>query len=119
MKDGRVVRMGRYGALLETPSSEGKPKFVGLEPYMKLAKKQLDQVNEEDLELLLRMPFKIGQFTVRYGRYGFYASQACGGENRTLTIYGRYLQDMLKGNWQFLEAMFLECPPDGKKKISD
>lgn len=119
MKHGRVVRMGRYGALLETPCSDGKPKFVGLEPYMKLAKKQLDQINEGDVELLMRMPFQIGQFTVRYGRYGFYASRACAGESRRLTIYGRYLERMLQGNWQFLEEMFRNCPEESKKKISD
>ena len=112
LKHGRIVRMGKYGPLVEIPISEGKSNFVGLAPYMKLAKKQMEQITDADLDLLLKMPLKVGRFKVQYGRFGFYASEDAAkrtSDCNTLTIYAKHLESMHKNEWKFLEKMFEEA----------
>lgn len=125
LKHGRIVRMGKYGPLVEIPISEGKSKFVGLAPYMKLAKKQMEQITDADLDLLLKMPLKVGRFKVQYGRYGFYVSEDAAkrtSDCNTLTIYAKHLESMHKNEWTFLEKMFEEAkctqkPSKNKKNV--
>jgi DNA topoisomerase-1 len=121
-KKGRTVRMGRYGPLVEMPCSEKeckadtqKPTMYGLEAYMKFAKKTLGDVDDIDIDLIASMPKRVKNYVVRYGRYGFYVVQECkSSEGKTLTIYGRYSEDVRKNRWEFLDDMFKERPCPNK-----
>ena len=124
-KKGRTVRMGRYGPLVEMPCSEKecnvdtrKPIMYGLEAYMKFAKKTLNDVDDTDIDLIASMPKRVRNYVVRYGRYGFYVAQECkSSEGKTLTIYGKYLEDVRNNRWEFLDDMFKDrpCPKSGQK----
>ena len=121
-KKGRTVRMGRYGPLVEMPCSEKeckedtqKPTMYGLEAYMKFAKKTLGDVDDVDIDLIASMPKRVKNYVVRYGRYGFYVVQECkSSQGKTLTIYGRYYEDVRKNKWEFLDDMFKERPCSNK-----
>tara|TARA_B110000483_G_scaffold241733_1_gene325513 strand:- start:1744 stop:3078 length:1335 start_codon:yes stop_codon:yes gene_type:complete len=129
-KKGRTVRMGRYGPLVEMPCSEKnckpegeKPTIYGLDAYMKFAKKSIEDVDDTDIDLIASMPKRVKKYVVRYGRYGFYVVQECkSSEGKTLTIYGRYSEDVLKNKWDFLDDMFKDRPcsklPQKDPKIS-
>jgi DNA topoisomerase-1 len=71
-----IVREGKYGALIETMNGD-KKEYTGLKPYLTLIKKNLEDINEEDVKFVLKFPVKIGKkdnidaFLV-IGPYGFY-----------------------------------------------
>ena len=117
-QQGRTVRMGRYGPLVEIPCSDKsckaeaqKPTIFGLDAYMKFAKKHIADIDDVDIDLILSMPKRVKDYVVRYGRYGFYVVQECKrSEGKTLTIYSRYLEDVRKNRWDFLDDMFTNRP---------
>lgn len=72
-----IVRMGKYGPLIET---KGEKAYIGLRPYLKLTKKSYTDIVEDDIALLLSMPKAISiNVHLKYGRYGFYID--ANGEN--------------------------------------
>ena len=105
MKNGMIVRVGQYGPLIEnkTPSS-GQPQFYSLKPYLKMTNTTLEDITDEDVAFVTSFPRKVGPYTIRLGRYGFYVSKA--GSDRTLTIYPKFLPDMRDGNFDFLKPLF-------------
>ena len=105
MRNGMVVRVGQYGPLIENKTpAPGQPQFYSLKPYLKLTNASLEDVTDKDVAFVTSFPRKVGPFTIRLGRYGFYASKE--GSDRTLTVYPKFLQDMRDGNFDFLTLLF-------------
>lgn len=82
-----VVRLGKYGPLIEKVIEKGADKaaktFVGLVPYLKLTKKAYNEVTDDEVKLLVSLPKRLGPGAeLKYGRYGFYV--VADGENYML-----------------------------------
>lgn len=75
-----TIRLAKYGPVIEyQPSTSDKKKsYIGIKPYMKMFKKDMEDINESDIQLLTSLPKKIAviagkECTFVYGPYGFYA----------------------------------------------
>lgn len=71
-----IVREGKYGALIETMNGD-KKEFTGLKPYMALVKKNIEDIDENDVKAVLKFPKVIGKVdkldvVLVIGPYGFY-----------------------------------------------
>lgn len=71
------VRMAKYGPVIEYDGEAGKKAYVNLTPFLKMHKKEMGDVTEEDIVLLTGLPRSIGRvdgkpFELVYGKYGFY-----------------------------------------------
>jgi DNA topoisomerase I len=66
-------RVGKYGPVLEY-TCDKITKYINLKPYLALVRKNLKDVNAADIQLLVKMPHKIGSTgaSLLYGQYGFY-----------------------------------------------
>lgn len=72
-----VVRIGKYGPLIEIKANDPKKKssFIGLKPYLRLVKKSFSEMNEKEIENLMTLPKNLNakkDAWLKYGRYGFY-----------------------------------------------
>ena len=117
MKNGMIVRVGQYGPLIEnkTPSA-GQPQFYSLKPYLKMTNTTLEDVTDKDVAFVTSFPRKVGPYTIRLGRYGFYVSRD--GSDRTLTIYPKFLPDMRDGNFDFLKPLFEKYGAEKNDRVS-
>jgi len=75
-----TIRLAKYGPVIEyQPSASDKKKaFIGIKPYMKMFKKNMEDIDESDIQLLIHLPKKIAVIEGKecmfvYGPYGFYA----------------------------------------------
>lgn len=71
-----IVREGKYGALIETMNGD-KKEFTGLKPYMAIVKKNIEDIDENDIKAVLKFPKIIGKVekldvALVIGPYGFY-----------------------------------------------
>jgi len=100
---GVVIRVGRYGPMFEWDS-----KNYSLKPYLKISGKQLEHVTDKDIELIRSLPktvrFKNDEYTIAYGRYGFYTCRHK--DKRTLTIYAKYLTNLMEREYDFVSKMY-------------
>lgn len=101
MKDGRIVRVGRYGPLIETPRKGEKSVFHSLKPYLAATRKTLKDIDDADVQLIVSMPRRVNKLTVEYGRYGFYVRDE---EKQTRKIYPKFIANMLQNDYEFLSA---------------
>lgn len=95
-----TVRLGKYGPLIEKQVEKGTPKeYVGLTAYLKLTKKAYSELSNDEVEMLVNMPMRIGAASanaeLRYGRYGFYV--VIDGENYMLPM--KWVRQEF-GGWQ-------------------
>lgn len=72
-----IIRHAKYGPVIEYTGKDDKKVFVNLKPYLKMMKKELSDIDETDVRMLLSYPQKIAtidkkDFVFVYGPYGFY-----------------------------------------------
>ena len=104
-----IVRDAKYGPVIEICGDTRK--FVGLAPYMEACKKTVDDIDESDISLLVMLPLEIKGYCVKYARYGFFVTDQK--TNKSLNIYPKFIKDMLKRDFSFIDKMFTDPP---KKK---
>ena len=104
-----IVRDAKYGPVIEICGDTRK--FVGLAPYMDACKKTVDDIDESDISLLVMLPLEIKGYCVKYARYGFFVTDQK--TNKSLNIYPKFIKDMLKRDFSFIDKMFTDPP---KKK---
>ena len=71
-----IVRNGKFGPLIET-TIKNKKSFIGLKPYLNIVKKNLEDLTEADIKVVLQYPKIIGkknnkEIELLMGKYGFY-----------------------------------------------
>lgn len=71
-----IVRMAKYGPVIEYKNNN-QTKYINLKSYMQITKKQLNDIDKNDIELLINTPINIGKIDninayFTYGPYGFY-----------------------------------------------
>ena len=72
-----IVRLAKYGPVIEYVSDMKKKTFITLKPYLKYFRKELNDVKEDDIRYILKHPRKLcvvdgKEFVLVYGPYGFY-----------------------------------------------
>ena len=73
-----TIRVARYGPVIEwNPAPGGKKMYVNLKPYLSFVKKEMCNIIEEEVLLLVNLPRPIAtvkghDFMLAYGPYGFY-----------------------------------------------
>lgn len=72
-----IIRLAKYGPVIEYREGEDK-RYINLKPFLRLVRKELMEVNEDDIDLLTRTPIYLGlvdnkKVYLAYGPYGFYA----------------------------------------------
>lgn len=81
-----IIRLAKYGPVIEY-SENGEKRYISLKPFLKLVRKELLDITEEDVDILTRTPIYIGlidgkKVYLAYGPYGFYAKM----ENMNVTL---------------------------------
>ena len=73
------IRIAKYGPVIEYVGTEDakKKNYIGLKPYMKMFKKELQEIDKDDIALLTSLPRKLVKvdgedFMFVYGPYGIY-----------------------------------------------
>lgn len=71
-----TVREARYGPVIETMVKE-KKEYINLKAYLGIVKKNIEELNENDVKFVLQFPKKIGRkenedVILLIGPYGFY-----------------------------------------------
>jgi DNA topoisomerase-1 len=72
-----IVRVAKYGPVIEYVDNSGTKKYINLKPYMKYFRKELSDIGEDDITMLTRLPKNLAviegnEFDFVYGPYGFY-----------------------------------------------
>lgn len=102
--DGKeyIVRLAKYGPVIEyTDSEEGnKKKFIGLKPYMSYVRKELGEIDENDIRMLLDTPrvfceIRGKPFMLAYGPYGFYGKY----EGDNIALSRRTILNIMKNTY--------------------
>lgn len=71
-----ICRNGKFGPLLESNIND-KKEFIGLKGYLEMTKKTLKDINEQDVNLIIKLPHTICKinnknFDIHIGPYGLY-----------------------------------------------
>lgn len=71
-----IIRQAKYGPVIEYKDNN-QTKYINLKSYMQLTKKQISDIDKNDIELLLNTPIDMGKIDninayLTYGPYGFY-----------------------------------------------
>ena len=97
-----IVRMARFGPIIEIPSTP-KSIYIPLSPYMKIKQiSDIKEINNKDIEFLMRFPVKYKKYSINYKSYGFYVHDG----TKSLTIYPRFFDDLYKQNYEFVDNMY-------------
>jgi DNA topoisomerase-1 len=101
-----IVRLAKYGPVIETKGEDGKKIFINLKPYLKMMRKEMSDVDAADIKLLTSFPKSLGminrkEFIFVYGPYGFYGKHA--GENIRLTP--KTVWSILKGEDEAVDGI--------------
>jgi DNA topoisomerase-1 len=72
-----IVRIARYGPVIEYDDKDGKKEYIPLKDYLKYVGKEYTDVDEKDIKLLTRIPFVVAEVNgkpieLHLGRYGLY-----------------------------------------------
>lgn len=72
-----IIRLAKYGPVIEY-SENGEKRYINLKPFLKLVRKELLDITEDDVDILTRTPIYLGlvdgkKVYLAYGPYGFYA----------------------------------------------
>ena len=91
-----IVRVARYGPVIQHDKS-----FIDLKAYLHDTNKQIDDINNDDIKLLLSLPKQIlKDRELCYGRYGFYVK--CLDTDKTLRVYKQNIAKVLANNFDFI-----------------
>lgn len=98
--DGKpyIIRHAKYGPVIEMEvPGQAKKGFINLKPYLKLFKKDIMDVVEDDVRLLVGMPRKLcvidkKEFVFTYGPYGFYGKY----QDRNIRLPYKTVSSILK-----------------------
>ena len=93
------VRTARYGPVIECCDSK---RFIDLKPYFKLVNTSIDDITEHDVKFLLSFPITFNDYGIDYKRYGFFAKK----NEKTLTIYAKFIPMLREKDYAFLDSMF-------------
>lgn len=104
--DGKkiVVRVARYGPVIEIKNEETRSQYINLDPFMKLiGESDLANITKKHIKFLMSFPKKYKEFTINYKAYGFYITDA---NNNSKSInYRNYAEFILKDDFSFIESM--------------
>lgn len=103
-----VVREARFGPVIEHKESKT---FYGLKPYLDLSKKELKNIDQSDIKLIINTPITFEKYTIKYARYGFYATD--NDTKKSENIGQKYLKNLESKDYGFLKNLFDN--PDKKK----
>jgi DNA topoisomerase-1 len=101
-----VLRIARFGPVIDIKSSNEneKSKFLTLKPYMKSMRiTDLKDISISDIKFLLEFPKKVNKYTIHYKSYGFYVEND---NNKTMTIYPKFLENLKNKDYSFVEKIF-------------
>lgn len=92
-----ITRFAKYGPVIEYDSA-GQKKYIGLKSYMKQFRKELNNVDADDIRLLTSLPKTIGMiddspFNFVYGPYGFYGKY----KERNIKLPFKVVKNILGG----------------------
>jgi len=97
-----IVRMARFGPIIEIPTTT-KSIFIPLSPYMKIKQmSDINEINKNDIEFLLRFPVKHKSYLIDYKSYGFFVNDG----KKSLSIYPKFFKDLYKQNYEFIDNMY-------------
>ena len=98
--DGVVytVRLAKYGPVIESAGPDSKKNFINLKPYLKMMKKEMSDIDEDDIRLLKSFPKSLGnienkEFVFVYGPYGFYGKY----NDQNIKLMPKTVWSILKG----------------------
>jgi DNA topoisomerase-1 len=107
-----ILRHTRYGPVIELRSkrSNEKSSYINLKMYLQDTGKQINELHNDDLRLLLSIPINIHLHNIKirilYGRYGFYIKKIEDEHNvcdrDTYRIYKQYIPLLLTNDYNNL-----------------
>lgn len=96
-----ILRQAKYGPVIEyaNEASEKKKSYINLKPYLKQFRKELTDLTEDDVRMLVNMPRKLcvidkKDFLFAYGPYGFYGKY----DDRNIKLAYKTINSILAGD---------------------
>lgn len=98
-----VIRVARYGPVVEILNNDEKSTYIGLKPYMKMKKiSDIKDIQKSDVEFLMKFPINYKEYTIHYKSYGFYVQK----NDKTLSVYPKFFDMLKNGKYEFIDIMF-------------
>ena len=90
-----TVRIAKYGPVIEYTENDAK-KFISLKVYLKLIKKEMMDITDQDIRLLKQLPKTVGKVNgipayMHIGPYGFYIKY----DTKNVSLPKRVVQEFL------------------------
>jgi DNA topoisomerase-1 len=92
------IRLAKFGPVIQFENNN-KMKYINLTPYLDDTDKKLENINENDINILVDIPFQIDSNRIlQYGRYGFYIVFKL--ENKSIRIYKNQISQILQQDFE-------------------
>jgi DNA topoisomerase-1 len=88
----------------EQKTARKELKYLGLESYLKFIKKDAENIEEQDIELLSKLPMEVkeGEWILKCGPYGLYLQNVETKKNQR--IYPNCVPKMMNGDFSFIKS---------------
>ena len=97
-----VVREAKFGPVIEHKETKT---FYGLNPYLDLSKKELKNIDKNDVKLIIKTPITYKHYIIKYARYGFYVTNNETNKSENIRS-SKQLTYLLADDYSFVETIF-------------